>query len=82
MRKKRKLFKILAIISLVLNIVILGLSLYLHISEIIAMNECASTPGCMYCVPAKSIVAMFGYFISFLLTVNTVVFFILYKKVR
>lgn len=78
--RKKKVFKVLSIITLVITIIVLSLSLYLNISEIIAMKECANTPGCMYCIPGKSIVAFFGYTISFFTFISTIVFFVLYKK--
>lgn len=78
--KKKKLFKALTIITLLITVIILGLSLYLNISEIIAMKKCAQIEGCMYCVPIKSLIAYFGYILSFCVFTFTILFFCLYKK--
>lgn len=80
--KKKRIFKIISIISFVITIIILSLSLYLNISEVIAMNQCANTPGCMYCVPAKSLIAYCGYIITLIMVCNTIAFFVLYKKTK
>lgn len=80
--KKFKVFKILGIITISIIICLLSLAIPLHVSEIIAMKECAATPGCMYCVPAKSILAFVIYSISFILLIISIVFFILYNTVK
>lgn len=80
--KKFKVFKILGIVTIIIIICLLAIAIPLHVSEIIAMQECAATPGCMYCVPAKSMVAVFMYFISFILLNIAIVFFILYNTVK
>ena len=81
-KKKIKLFKVLGIITLSITVCLLAFAIPLHVSEVIAMQECAATPGCMYCVPGKSIVAFFVYFISFILVNIAIIFFILYKNVK
>lgn len=80
--KKIKAFKILGIITISLVIGLLAFAIPLHVSEIIAMNECAATPGCMYCVPAKSILAFTIYIVSFILLNISIIFFVLYNCVK
>lgn len=80
--KKFKVFKILGIVTVSIIICLLAIAIPLHVSEIIAMQECAATPGCMYCVPAKSMVAVFIYFISFILLIISIIFFVLYNTVK
>lgn len=80
--KKFKVFKILGIVTVSIIICLLAIAIPLHVSEIIAMQECAVTPGCMYCVPAKSMVAVFIYFISFILLIISIIFFVLYNTVK
>jgi len=81
-KKKIKAFKIIAIIILVITGCLLSFAIPLHISEIIDMQECAATPGCMYCIPAKSIFASIIYVISFVLVNIGIILFILYNTIK
>ena len=82
MKKRIKLFKILCIITFCIIGVLLALAIPLHISEIIAMQECAAQEGCMYCVPARTILAFIVYFICFILLNIAIIFLILYKTIK
>ena len=78
--KKFKIFKILSIVLLIIIVLSLSFAIPLHVSEIIAMKECAASPGCMYCVPLKSMIASFIYIICVVLLLIAIVLFIIYKN--
>ena len=78
--KKFKIFKILSIVLLIIIVLSLSFAIPLHVSEIIAMKECAASPGCMYCVPLKSMIASYIYIICVVLLLIAIVLFIIYKN--
>lgn len=78
--KKFKIFKILSIVLLIIIVLSLSFAIPLHVSEIIAMKECGATPGCMYCIPLKSMIASFIYIICVVLLLISIVLFIIYKN--
>ena len=71
---------ILGIITISIIVCLLSLAIPLHVSEIIAMKECAASPGCMYCVPLKSMIASYIYIICVVLLLIAIVLFIIYKN--
>ena len=77
--KRFKIFKILGIVLLIIIALSLSFAIPLHVSEIIAMKECASRPGCMYCVPIKSMIASYIYTICVILLIISIILFVIYK---
>lgn len=82
MKKKIKVFKIIAIILGIILTILLLIGIYLHISDLIAMRECAKIEECMYCVPARMIIAYIIYAICFVLLNIDIIFIILYFTVK
>lgn len=77
--KKNKF--ITGIILLIVIIVLLAITIPNHIKEYIDMKECASTPGCMYCLPKwVGPTSYFIYFISFVLLCISILCLIKFKK--
>ena len=77
--KKNKF--ITGIILLIVIIVLLAITIPNHIKEYFDMKECASTPGCMYCLPKwVGPTSYFIYFISFVLLCISILCLIKFKK--
>ena len=67
---KRKVGLTLTIVSLSVFV----FTLVNHILEIRAINECANTPGCMYCIPFWSVFSFFIYLIVLILLLLGLIF--------
>ena len=73
--KKNKF--IIGIILLIVVIVLLAITIPNHIKEYLTMKECASTPGCMFCLPKwVGPTSYFIYFISFVLLCISIILLI------
>lgn len=82
MEMRIKAFKVVFIIISIIIVLLLTVGIYLHVSDLIAMRECASQEDCMYCVPARMIVAYIIYAICFVLLNIDALFIILFFTVK
>lgn len=78
MKKKIKIFKMIAIILGIILILLLAIGIFFHISDLIAMKKCANEEECMFCIPVKMIIAYYIYVICFVLLNIDIIFIILY----
>lgn len=82
MEMRIKAFKVVFIIISIIIVLLLTVGIYLHVSDLIAMRECASQEDCMYCIPTRMIIAYIIYAICFILLNIDALFIILFFTVK